>query len=173
MENETVLVIVDALPEQACDHDLAGFAEGGRTAITPLVARGAARYLRSLGFAIVQELVLASGRRADIVALGPRGEIWIVEVKSCLEDFRTDRKWPDYRLYCDRLLFAVSPDFPAAVIPEEAGLMIADAYGASLLREGIAHALPGGTRKSMLIRFAQCAALRLQAMHDPDLLQGF
>jgi hypothetical protein len=167
MENDTAL-LDDALPVQDGASD-GGFAEGGRTAITPLVARGAARHLRALGFAVVSELILANGRRADLAALGPRGEVWIVEVKSCIEDFRADRKWPDYRLFCDRLLFAVGPAFPQDILPEDAGLMIADAYGASLMREGLHHPLSGAARKSLTIRFAQAAALRLHAMHDPDL----
>jgi hypothetical protein len=140
----------------------------GRPATTALVARGVCRHLRALGFGVVAELGLASGRRADLACLGPRGEFWIVEVKSSLEDFRADRKWPDYRLHCDRLLFAVAADFPVSFLPEDAGLMIADAYGAVLVREGARHPLPGATRKSMLVRFGLVAALRLHALHDPD-----
>lgn len=150
-----------------------GFAERSRPAVTLEVARGAARHMRALGFAVVQELMLAGGRRADIAALGPKGEIWIVEVKSGPEDFRTDRKWPDYRMHCDRLLFAVAPDFPTPLIPDEAGLLVADGYGAALIREGLHHPLGGATRKHLLIRFGQAAALRLHALHDPDLLGGF
>lgn len=140
----------------------------GRPATTALVARGACRHLRALGFGVVAELGLASGRRADLACLGPKGEFWIVEVKSSLEDFRTDRKWPDYRLHCDRLLFAVAPDFPVALLPDDAGLLIADSYGAVLVREGPHHPLPGATRKSMLVRFGLVAALRLHSLNDPD-----
>ncbi len=140
----------------------------GRPATTALVARGACRHLRALGFGVVAEFGLASGRRADLACLGPKGEFWIVEVKSSIEDFRADRKWPDYRLHCDRLLFAVGPDFPVALLPEDAGLMIADSYGAVLVREGLHHPLPGATRKSMLVRFGLVAALRLHSLNDPD-----
>lgn len=146
------------------------FSHAGRPAVTVEVARGTARHLRALGFGIVTELILPCGRRADLAALGPKGEFWIVEVKSCVEDFRADRKWPDYRLRCDRLLFAVGPSFPIDLIPEDAGLLIADAYGASLVREGLHHPLAGAARKGMLIRFGQAAALRLHALHDPDFL---
>lgn len=151
---------------------LAGFEEQRRPAVTMEVARGAGRLLRALGFGIVAELILPCGRRADIAALGPKGEFWIVEVKSCLEDFRVDRKWPDYRMHCDRLFFAVSPDFPAGVLPEDAGLLVADGYGAALIREGLHHPLAGASRKHLLIRFGQAAALRLHAIHDPDPLGG-
>jgi hypothetical protein len=142
--------------------------EFGRPGTTALVCRGAGRHLRALGFGIVTELCLASGRRADIVALGPKAEVWIVEVKSSIEDFRADRKWPDYRLHCDRLLFAVAPGFPIELLPEDAGLMIADGYGAVLVREGPHHPLTGATRRSLLIRFGLAAALRLHAISDPD-----
>ena len=77
-----------------------------------LIARGTARLLHSLGFACVSELPLPSGRRADLVALNERGEIWIVEIKSSIEDFRTDQKWPEYRSHCDRLFFAFTQSLP-------------------------------------------------------------
>jgi hypothetical protein len=81
------------------------------------------------------ELSLANGRRADVVGLSPGGDIRIVEIKSCLVDFQTDAKWAEYRPHCDRRYFAVSPDFPCHVIPENAGLMLADRYGAHLVHE--------------------------------------
>ena len=77
----------------------------------------------------VSEVSLANGRRADIAAVAESGEIWIVEIKSSIEDFRTDQKWPEYRDYCDRLFFAVAPAFPNEILPADAGLIIADRYG--------------------------------------------
>ena len=65
------------------------------------IARGTARLLRSLGFSCVSELPLPSGRRADLVALNERGDIWIIEIKSSIEDLRADQKWQDYRLHCE------------------------------------------------------------------------
>src|SRR3954463_5001486 len=96
------------------------------------IARGTARLLRSLGFACVSELPLPSGRRADLVALNERGEIWIVEIKSSLDDLRADHKWQDYRAHCDRLFFAFTQDLPCEIFPQDTGLIIADAYGAHL-----------------------------------------
>jgi hypothetical protein len=131
------------------------------------VARGVGRLTRARGFAMVAELPLATGRRADIVALGPGGEMWIVEIKSSVEDFRVDQKWPDYRLSCDRLFFATHAGVPIDIFPEDAGLILADAYGAELLREAPEHRLAGATRKAMMIRFAQAAAHRLHGLIDP------
>jgi hypothetical protein len=142
--------------------------DGRQSATALAVARGARRLLAGLGFATVTELTLASGRRADVVALGEDGSIWIVEVKSSLDDFRTDRKWPEYRAFCDRLLFAVPDHMPAAVMPLEAGLIIADAYGAELVREAPEHRLAAASRKAMLLRFARCGASRLHALVDPE-----
>lgn len=133
-----------------------------------LVARGTARLLLSLGFSCVQELPLASGRRADLVALDTGGEIWIVEVKSSIADFRADQKWRDYRLHCDRLFFATAATVPAEIFPDDAGLIVADAYGATVLREAPQHKLAAATRKSMMLAFARAAALRLQALCDPN-----
>jgi hypothetical protein len=115
----------------------------------------------------VAELPLASGRRADLVALGGDGEIWIVEIKSSVEDFRVDHKWPDYRMHCDRLFFATAAHVPLEIFPGDAGLILADGYGAALVREAPEHRLHASTRKSMTLAFARAAALRLQALADP------
>jgi hypothetical protein len=135
----------------------------------PAIRRGALRILHALGFAAVAELPLGSGRRADLVALGAGAEIWIVEIKSCAADFRSDRKWQEYRLHCDRLLFAVAPEFPATMLPADAGLVIADAYGGTLVREAPLHPLAASRRKAILVRFGRVAAARLAAVHDPGL----
>ncbi len=133
------------------------------------VCRGASRLLHALGFAAIAELPLASGRRADLIALGDNGEFWIVEVKSCIADFRSDRKWQEYRLYCDRFLFAVAPDFPATILPVDAGLIVADSYGGTLVREAPPHPLTAARRKALLTRFGRAAAARLAAKNDPGL----
>ena len=132
------------------------------------IARGTARLLRSLGFACVSELPLPSGRRADLVALNERGEIWIVEIKSSLEDLRADQKWPDYRAHCDRLFFAFTADLPCEIFPADTGLIVADAYGAHMHCEAPEHRLPAATRKSMTLRFAMAAAQRINRLVDPQ-----
>ncbi len=111
---------------------------------------------------------LASGRRADVVALGSDGTIVIVEVKSSVEDFRVDQKWQFYRHHCDRLYFATTIRVPHAIFPEDAGLFIADAYGAEMLREAPEHRLSAATRKAMLIRFGRLSAARLHLIVDPQ-----
>jgi hypothetical protein len=141
--------------------------DGRQSAHASAVQRGVGRLLRAYGFAMVTELPLATGRRADVVGLGPQGDIWIVEIKSSVEDFRVDTKWPDYRLSCDRLFFATHAEVPLAIFPDDAGLMLADSYGAELLRDAPEHRLPGATRKAMLVRFAQAAAHRLHGLVDP------
>src|SRR3569833_2291986 len=103
------------------------------------IARGTSRLLRGLGFATVSELPLPSGRRADLVALNERSEIWIVEIKSSLEDLRADHKWEDYRAHCDRLFFAFTQDLPCEIFPRDTGLIVADAYGAHLHCEAPLH----------------------------------
>jgi hypothetical protein len=145
------------------------FPVDGRQSPTALaVARGTQRLLVSLGHACVCELPLASGRRADLAALRRDGEIWIVEIKSSIEDFRVDTKWPDYRLHCDRLFFATAAHVPQDIFPPDAGLIVADAYGAELLREAPEHRLHASTRRSMMLSFARAAARRLQALADPQ-----
>jgi hypothetical protein len=140
----------------------------GRQSETALaVARGTRRLLRAHGWSTVTELTLATGRRADIVAVAANGDIRIVEIKSSIADFRADGKWPDYRLSCDRLYFAIPPEMPEEIMPEEAGLIVADAFGATILREAPDHRLAPATRRAMLLRFAQVAADRLHLLVDP------
>jgi hypothetical protein len=133
-----------------------------------LIARGTARLLRSLGFSCISELPLPSGRRADLVALNERGEIWIVEIKSSIEDLHADQKWPDYRMHCDRLFFACTQDLPCDIFPQGTGLIVADAYGAHMHCEAPEHRLPAPTRKLMTVRFALAAAHRINRLIDPQ-----
>jgi hypothetical protein len=141
----------------------------GRQSPTALaVARGTARLLHALGYSVIGELPLPSGRRADLVALGGSGEILIVEIKSSVADLRADQKWMDYRLHCDRLFFATAPEVPREIFPDDAGLIVADAFGATILCEAPEHRLAAGRRKTVMLRFAHAAALRLQALADPQ-----
>ncbi|MEO9528696.1 MmcB family DNA repair protein [Roseibium sp.] len=146
----------------------------GRQSETALkVWRGTARLLRQFDFACLAEVTLASARRADLLALGPRHELWIVEVKSSIADLRADSKWPEYRQHCDRLYFATHPDVPLDIFPEEAGLIVSDGFGAEILREAPVHKLPPATRKAVTLRFARHAAYRLHNLADPDGTQLF
>ncbi len=125
--------------------------------------------LSAAGFAAVSEFPLASGRRADIIALNGRGVIWIVEIKSSVADYRADGKWPEYWDYCDELYFAVPPEMPQEILPDNAGLIVADAWGAEILRAPEPQKLAGARRKAVTLRFARAAALRLHAMFDPTI----
>jgi hypothetical protein len=141
----------------------------GRQSDTALaIARGTARLLRSLGFACIGELALPSGRRADLVALNERGEIWIVEIKSSVEDLRADHKWEDYRAHCDRLFFAFTQDMPCELFPKDTGLIVADAYGAHMVCDAPEHRLAAPTRKLMMVRFALTSAARMSRLADPQ-----
>ncbi len=140
----------------------------GRQSPTALaIARGTARYLHALGYSVVSELPLPSGRRADLVALGGDGEVLIVEIKSSVADFRADQKWMDYRLHCDRLFFATIAEVPSEIFPADVGLIVADAFGAAIVAEAPEHRLAAARRKTVMLRFAHAAALRLQALSDP------
>ncbi len=125
------------------------------------------RLLEAMGHGTLTEFPLKCGRRADILSLGSKGEIWIVEVKSGVPDFRSDRKWQDYLEWCDRFFFAVGPTFPTHILPADAGLLIADEYDGVLVREPEMVSLPGGRRKALTLRFAHLAARRLSGREDP------
>ncbi len=108
-----------------------------RPETTQVVTRGAARLLAALGYAPLGEVCLPNGRRADLMALGPRGDIAIVEVKSGPQDYLTDRKWGEYLPYCDAFYFAVAPEFPRQLLPDEPGLIVADGFGGAVLPASI------------------------------------
>jgi len=131
------------------------------------IVRGAQRMLAELGLASLTEVTLANGRRADVMAVGPKGEVVILEVKSCLQDFATDQKWPEYAPYCDRFYFAVDCDFPKDRIPDHAGLIVCDGFGGAVLRECEPAPLNASRRKSVTLSFARLAAARLMRAGEP------
>ncbi len=131
-----------------------------RPETTSAVTRGTARVMLALGYAPLLEVGLPNGRRADIMALGPRGQMVIVEVKSSLEDFRIDRKWSEYMPYCDAFYFAVAPEFPREVLPQDPGLIIADGFDGAVLRAAPLTPLVGARRKALLVAFGRLAAMR-------------
>ena len=138
-----------------------------------LLARGVARHLRSHDFVSVEELVPTPGLRVDVMALGPKGEIWVIECKSGRADFQADHKWQGYLEWCDRFFWAVDLDFPTELLPDGTGLIIADGYDAEILRLGPEDRLPPARRKVMVQKFARHAALRAQAARDPGFQQAW
>jgi hypothetical protein len=135
--------------------------------LAQLLCRGVCRALTDLGYAPLPEFRLASGRRADIFALSDRGEAVIVEIKSSVEDFRADHKWPDYQPWCDRFYFAVAEGFPRELVPEECGLIVADSWSAMILRDPPVRALAPARRKALTLRAALSGAERLLRLTDP------
>jgi len=132
-----------------------------------LLARGVCRHLRSYDFVCVEELVPRPGRRVDVMALGPKGEIWIIECKSSRTDFQADHKWRDYLEWCDRYFWAVDQDFPSEILPEDTGLIIADGYDAEVVRMSEIKKISPARRKAITLKFARHAARRAHAYRDP------
>ncbi|MGL6210850.1 MAG: MmcB family DNA repair protein [Paracoccaceae bacterium] len=133
----------------------------------PRLARGVARALRALDFVSVEELVPTPGLRVDLLAIGPKGEVWVIECKSGIADFRADQKWQGYLEWCDRFFWAVDAAFPTGLLPDDTGLILADAYDGQIIRMGPEAPLAPARRKVMVQKFARHAALRLQALRDP------
>ena len=141
--------------------------DGRQSPVAAAVQRGVRRYFAQAGQCSLPEFGLPNGRRADVVALSAEGCLTIVEIKSSVTDFRVDRKWPDYRDFCDRFYFAIPQTVPPEIIPDHAGLMIADAFGAAVLRDAPDHILAGARRKAITLRFARAAATMLHSLADP------
>lgn len=138
-------------------------ADGRQSERALVIRRGVQRLLIEMGAAVLPELCLPTGRRADLVALTRSGDIWIIEIKSSVEDFRVDRKWPEYRLFCDRFFFATHPEVPAHIFPEECGFLLSDGYGAEMMREAPEHRLAARARKALMLRIARAGAARITA----------
>jgi hypothetical protein len=160
----------DVVSEQAEDSALCvdpGLRDGRQSETAAGIARGTRRMLLSRGLTSIPEFTIANGRRADLIALSPQGEIWIIEIKSSVVDFRTDSKWQDYGPFSDRLFFAVAPEFPVDILPPEVGLILADPYGAEIIRMPQETKLPAARRKAVTLAIARTSALRLQGLADP------
>ena len=151
------------------DHNKDGEAAAAPAPLTgaPAILRGVQRLLAAHGLESVAEMALGNGRRADVMGVSAQGIIWIVEIKSSIADFRTDQKRPEYRDYCDRLFFAVEPDFPAGILPADTGLILADRYGGEIVRDAPELRLAGARRKAVTLAFARAAAGRLRYVLDP------
>lgn len=144
-------------------HNVNPLADGRQSHNALIVRRGVQRLFDELGAVVLPELSLATGRRADLIVLGRKGDFTIIEIKSSIEDFRADSKWPDYRHHCDRFYFATYPGVPADIFPEEAGFILSDGHGAEIIREAPEHKLAPATRKALMLRFARAGARRLLA----------
>ena len=131
-----------------------------------LLARGVCRHLVSLNYQGLTEFVPTSGLRVDVMALGPKGEVWIIECKSCRADFAADSKWQGYLDWCDRFFWAVDSAFPREILPGETGIFLADGYDAELLREAPESRLAGARRKALTLKFARTSAERLLRATD-------
>ena len=151
----------------AAPYEPPGLVDGRQSETALFIARGLRRMLRAYGYSTLTELPLLDGRRADVVALRGDGAILIVEIKSSIADFRADNKWRDYLDHCDKLYFAICDTIPPEMMPLEAGLIVADAYGAAIVREAPEQRLAPATRRAVLLRFAQAAADRLHRLADP------
>ena len=136
------------------------------------ILRGTCRFLNAHGFATIPEVSLPGGRRADIVAIDKGGTVRIVEIKSSPEDYRSDHKWTDYKEHCDQFFFAVNSEFPVDILPSDEGLIIADRYGADLLRDADVARISGARRKVVTLRSLETAARRQQLLFDPENFQA-
>ena len=149
--------------------------DGRQSERAMLVRRGVQRLMIQMRISVLPEIPLTTGRRADLLCLSEKGEFTIVEIKSSIEDFRADRKWPDYRLHCDRLYFATHPGVPLDIFPDECGLILSDGYGAEIVREAPEERMTAPIRKALTLRFARIASdrlLRAEWIANPYLTEG-
>ena len=135
------------------------------------LARGVCRALHCYDFATIEEFTPERGKRVDVMALGPKGEIWVIECKSCRADFTSDTKWEGYLDWCDRFFWAVDGNFPIDMLPAQSGLILADPYTAEIIRMGPESRLSATRRNALIRKFARHAALRLQRHRDPGFIR--
>lgn len=144
-------------------------ADGRQSGAAAAIQRGVGRFLWANGMTHLTEFTLPSGRRADVIALGDKSDIWIVEIKSSVADYRSDNKWPDYAAHCDQFYFATSPDVDQTIFPDYVGLIIADDFGATVIRTSSVDRIAPSTRKKLVADFARTAARRLCRICDPNI----
>lgn len=150
------------------DEELPSIVDLRQSATALRVQRGAMRMLRNRhDMACYAEVPLSNGRRADILAVGPKGEIWIIEIKSSLIDFQVDRKWPEYRDYSDRFFFAKPPELDAEIFPASEGLIVADGHDGAILRDSPETPLAPARRKALMLKLARLGADRIHVLMDP------
>lgn len=147
--------------------DAERLSDGRQSEAALAIQRGMVRALALQNIACLPEVPLPNHRRADLMAVTDKGEIWIIEIKSGAADFQADQKWPQYLPYCDRFYFAVAADFPTTLLPETSGYWLADAYGAEMLREGEMKKLAAARRHVMLRRMARIGGYRWARLMDP------
>lgn len=141
--------------------------QDGRQSLRALkIRRGVVRQFQNMGVALISELTLANNRRVDLIGIDRKGQVVIIEIKSSVEDFKVDKKWPEYQQFCDMFYFATLADVPADIFPQSEGLIIADSYGCEIIREAEIQKLAGATRKALTMRFARTSALRLERILD-------
>ena len=133
------------------------------------ITRGVMRHFAQIGLSSLSEFSPARGLRVDIITLGMSNEIWIVECKSCQSDFKSDKKWQNYLDWCDRYFWAVDANFPIDILPPDTGVIIADAYDASILREAPLNKLSVARRKKIIKSIAKSACNRLLTHTDPKI----
>ena len=132
------------------------------------LARGICRFMTDMGYRTLTEFTFGNGRRADVLAMNPRGDLAVIEIKSSLADLRADGKWPDYRQFCDTFYFGVPSHFPRDALPEDTGILVADRYGAVVERDPPHHKVHASRRRSVMLNFGLVAAARLQQQLDPE-----
>ena len=110
------------------------------------------------------------------MALDPRGQITVVEIKVSRADLLGDGKWTDYLAHCDLFYWAVPEGFDLAplegeaFLPERTGVIVANRYDAAIVREAVCVAMPAPARRRCTLAFARRAARRLVALADPEAL---
>ncbi|MGB3845645.1 DNA repair protein MmcB-related protein [Sphingopyxis sp. YF1] len=143
------------------------------------VARGVCRLFAQQGLVAIPEVPLPNGRRTDLTAIDARGHITIVEIKVSRADLHGDGKWPDYCDWCDRFYWALASGLDPAILdtpdyrPETSGLIVADRYGAAVVREAASCTLAPARRKAELLRIGRLAMRRSMLAADPELAAGW
>jgi hypothetical protein len=145
-ERELAIAFGNALPFDETRGDIRGQSETERA-----IETGVCWLLRKEGCLVLRQLILPSGKKPDIVALHSNGEIWIIEIKSSVRDFRTDPKWPEYHDFCHRLFFAITPNLKD-VFPKQHGLIRANSFDGKIIRIPSRHRLIGAHRMKACIR---------------------
>lgn len=120
------------------------------------ITTAVSRLFMERGAACIREFTVRTGRRVDLMVLGDKRDITIIEVKSSRQDFTSDIKWPEYIEWADRFYFAVAEDFPREILPgpDRCGIIITDGFDCHIVRDAPAMKLAAARRTHLVTRIA-------------------
>ena len=129
---------------------------------TQRITDAIARSYYEQGDGVLREFKLRVKRRVDLVTLNDEGLITIIEIKSSVSDFRSDKKWNEYIEWADQFYFGVGHNFPIEILPKEHGIITTDGFDTYKVQPSPVQKLNGARRNTLVRRLAKASMRRIE-----------